>query len=66
MGISLERKIVVGPTRFTSGQRGRRRGRSQQSWQNQVTLFMRSRNIEEDMVNFFGVWEWIDDSQLYR
>ena len=27
----------------------RRRGRPQQSWRNQVTDFMRSRNMEEDM-----------------
>ena len=27
----------------------RRRGRPQQSWKNQVTDFMRSRNVEEDM-----------------
>ena len=29
----------------------RRRGRSQQSWKNQVTDFMRSRNMEEDMAD---------------
>ena len=28
---------------------GRRRGRPQQSWKNQVTDFTRSRNMEEDM-----------------
>jgi hypothetical protein len=28
---------------------GRRKGRSQQSWKNQVTDFMKTRNMEEDM-----------------
>ena len=32
-----------------SPQGRRRRGRPQQSWRNQVTGFMRSRNMEEDM-----------------
>ena len=40
---------------------GRRRsGRPQQTWKNQVTVFMRSRNMEEHMS--FGLREWIDDS----
>ena len=46
----------------------RRRERPQQSWRNQVTGFMKSRNIEEDMAeeDIFGVWEWMDGSWLYR
>ena len=40
----------------------RRRGRLQQSWKNQVTDFMRSRNIEKDMADIFDIWEWIDGS----
>ena len=27
---------------------------------------MRSRNMEEDMADIFGVWEWMDCSRLYR
>ena len=34
----------------------RRRGRPQQSWNNQVTDFMGSRNIEEDMVEDRHLW----------
>ena len=46
----------------------RRRGRPQQSWKNQATDFMTSRNMEEDMAkdNIFSVWEWTDSSWLYR
>jgi hypothetical protein len=44
------------------GRKGR--GRPQQSWKNQVTDFMRSRNFEEDMVEY--IWEWIDGTSLYR
>ena len=34
----------------------RRRGRPQQSWRNQVTDFMRSRNLEEDMADDRRIW----------
>ena len=46
----------------------RRRTRPQKLWENQVTVFMRSRNMEEDMTEYryLGVWEWIDGSQLYK
>ena len=46
----------------------RRRGRPQQSWRNQVTDFMKSRNMEEDKQKkgIFDVWEWMDGSWLYR
>ena len=42
----------------------RRRGRPQQSWTNQVTDFMRSRNMEKDMAEdgYLWRWEWMDDS----
>ena len=37
---------------------GEERGRPQQSWKNQVTDFMRSKNMEEDILeDIFGVWE---------
>ena len=40
-----------------SGQSGRmRRGRPQQSWRNQVTKFMKSRNMEEDMAEDRRLW----------
>jgi hypothetical protein len=35
---------------------GRRRGRPQQSWKNEVKDFMRSRNMEEDMVEDKQIW----------
>ena len=43
----------------------RRRVRPQEQWKNQVTGFMRSKNMEEDMEEdrrHFGFWEWIDGS----
>ena len=48
----------------------RRRGRPQQSWQNQVNDFMRSRNMEEDMAedktcSAFGSG-WMPLSCIYR
>ena len=46
----------------------RRRGRPQLSWRNQVTDFMKSRGMEEDMAEnrHICVWEWMDGSWLYR
>ena len=46
----------------------RRRGRPQQSWKNQATDFMRSRNLKEDMVEYRHLWRLgVDDgSWLYR
>ena len=46
MDTSLEWKIVIGQRRFISGHH---MVGGQQSWKNQVTDFMRSRNLEEDM-----------------
>jgi hypothetical protein len=37
-----------------------------ESWKNQVTDLMRNSNMEEDMAEDFGVWEWMDGSWLYR
>ena len=34
----------------------RRRGRPQQTWKNQVTDFMRIRNMEEDMTEVRHLW----------
>ena len=34
----------------------RKKGRSQQSWRNQVTDFMRIRNMEEDMAEDIRFW----------
>ena len=34
----------------------RRRGRPQQTWRNQVTDFMKSRNMEEDMAEDRHLW----------
>ena len=47
---------------------GRRRRRPQQSWKKEVTNFMRSRNMEEEMAEdrHFWIWEWMDGSWLYR
>ena len=50
MDTSLERKIVVGGRRFTGRHRtvgGEEEDRIQ-SWRNQVTDFMKSRNMAED------------------
>ena len=44
---------------------GRRRiGRPQQSWKNQVTDFMRSRNLEEDMAKERHLWPLGVDRRL--
>ena len=42
----------------------RRRGRPQQSWRNQVTDFMRSRNMEEDMTEDRHLWRLGVDGRL--
>ena len=45
--------------------RGRRRkGRPQQSWKNQVTDFMRSKNMEEDMAENRYLWRLGVDRRL--
>ena len=45
----------------------KRRGRPQQSWENQVTDFMRSRNMKEDMTEDRHLWRLglIEGSKLY-
>jgi hypothetical protein len=42
----------------------RRRGRPQQSWRNQVTDFMKSRNMEEDMAKDRHLWPLGVDGRL--
>ena len=42
----------------------RRRGRPQQSWRNQVTDFMKSRNMEEDMAEDRHLWRLGMDGRL--
>ena len=68
MDTSLLWKIVFGQRRFTSGHRTV--GGEEEDHNNhggtQVTDFMKSRNMEEDMVDIFGIWEWMDGSWLYR
>ena len=56
---------VVGQRRFTSGHRtvgGEEE--PQQSWRNQVTDFVRSRNMEEDMVKDRHLWRLGVDARL--
>ena len=68
MDTSLEWKIVVGQRRFTSGQRTVGGEEEDKSWRNQVTDFMKSRNMEEDMAEDRHVWrlEAMEGSWLYR
>ena len=42
----------------------RRKGRPQQSWKNQVTDFMRSRGMKEDMAEDRRLWRFEMDRQL--
>jgi hypothetical protein len=42
----------------------RRRGRPRQSWRNQVTDFMKSRNMEEDMAEDRHLWRLGVDGRL--
>jgi hypothetical protein len=53
---------IFGKTKLDRHSKGRR-GRPQQPWKNQVTDFMRSRNMEENMkkTEIFGIQERIDD-----
>ena len=55
MDPSIEWKLVVDRI-YQWTPHGRRRGRTQQSWKNQVTDFMRSRNVEEDMAEDRHLW----------
>ena len=64
MDTSLEWKVIVGQRRFTSGNRTVGGERPQQSWKNQVTDCMRSRNMEEDMVEDRHLWRLRVDGQL--
>ena len=41
-----------------------RRGRPQQSWKNQVTGFMKSRNMEEDMAENRHLWRLGGDGRI--
>ena len=42
----------------------KRRGRPQQSWKNQLTDFMKSRNMEEDMAEDRHLWGLGVDGRL--
>ena len=56
MDTSLEWKIVVGRICQWTPHGRRERGKPQQSWKNQVTDFMRSRNMKEDMAEGRHLW----------
>ena len=58
MDAPLEWNIVVGQRRFTSGHHtvGGEDLRPQQAWKNQVTDFMRSKNMEESMAEDRHLW----------
>ena len=58
----LERKIVVDQRRFTSGHRTV--GEEEESWKNQLTNFMRSRNMEEDKAEDRHLWRLGVDGRL--
>ena len=62
MDPSLEWKIVVGQRGFTSAHRTV--GREEEEWRNQVMDFMKSRNMEEDMVEDRHLWRLGVDGRL--
>ena len=65
MGTSLKRKIVVGRRRFSNGHRtvGGEGEDCSNHWKYQMTDFMRSRNMEDDMAEDRHIWRLGMDGQ---
>ena len=65
--MSLGWMRIVGQRRFARGHHTvegeeedcNNRGRTKRD-------FMRSKNLEEDMAKFFGIWEWMDGFWLHE